>query len=63
MPSKLRDFAIEATAALEKQLTNIENSEFFSSILNSFNIKDFDIEKIITDFGKNLVNILHCLIY
>lgn len=61
MPSKLRDFAIESTAMLEKYLTNIENSEFFSSILNAFNIKELDIEQIITDFGKNLVNIENIL--
>lgn len=61
MPSKLRDFAIEATAILEKHLTNIENSEFFSSILSAFNIEELDIEKILTDFGKNLVNIENVL--
>ena len=57
MPSKLRDFAIESTALLEKYLTNVENSEFFSSIQNTFNIEDLDIEKILTDFATNLVNI------
>ena len=57
MPSKLRDFAIESTAMLEKYLTNVENSEFFASIMNAFNIEEFDIEKIITDFATNLVSI------
>ena len=57
MPSKLRDFAIESTALLEKYLTNIENSEFYSSISNTFNIEELDIEKIITDFATNLVSI------
>ena len=57
MPSKLRDFAIESTALLEKYLTNVENSEFFASIMNTFNIDELDIEKILTDFATNLVSI------
>ena len=57
MPEKLRDFAIDATALLEKHLTNFENSEFFISIMNAFDIESLDIEKILKDFATNLVSI------
>ena len=61
MPAKLRDFAIEATDLLEMHLTNIENSEFFASIMESLNIEHTDIEDIIKDFATNLVNIENIL--
>jgi predicted PurR-regulated permease PerM len=57
MPEKLRDFAIDATALLEKYLTNFENSEFFVSIMNAFDIESIDIEKIVKDFATDLVSI------
>lgn len=57
MPEKLRGFAIDATAVLEKHLTNFENSEFFVSIMNAFDIESLDIEQIVKDFASDLVSI------
>ena len=56
MPAKLRDFAIDATELLEKQLIAIENSEFFGSILNSLNIESLNIEEIVKDFAMSFVD-------
>ncbi len=56
MPEKLREFAIDATEFLEKQLISIENSEFFVSILNSFNIESLNIEQIVKDFAMRFVD-------
>ena len=49
MPAKLHDFAIDVTEWLEKQLVSLENSEFFSSILNSFNLETLEVEEILTN--------------
>ena len=56
MPAKLHDFGIDALEFLEKQLIIIENSEFFGSILNSFNIESLNVEEIIMDFASRFVN-------
>ena len=57
MPAKLRDFAIEATAILERYLTNIENSEFYATLMNALDIEKLNIGKILNDFASNLVSI------
>lgn len=61
MPAKLHDFALEATEWLEKKLIEVENSEFFASIMESFDIEELDIEKIMMDFGGNLVDMENLL--
>lgn len=61
MPTKLHDFALEATEWLEKKLIEFENSEFFASLMESFDIEDFNIEKILMDFGGNLVDMENLL--
>lgn len=57
MPEKLRDFSIDATDMLKKQLTNFENSDFFISLMNVFDIESLDIEQIVKDFATDLVSI------
>ena len=56
MPAKISEFAEIALEFLEKQLINLENSEFIGSILSSFNVESLDVEEILTKFASRFID-------
>ena len=56
MPAKLSEFAGSALEFLEKQLINMENSEFMSYILSLFNVDSLNVEEILTKFASRFID-------